>query len=244
MSFDDGITQDERIIGILKKYNMPCTFFINTGLLGVRWDWVGQQIGNPDIPHLRWTEAQLKTGIYDGFDVEVHTLTHPSLAGNYGTNKAQITKEVANDAANIKRIIGTTPVGMAYPGGTLADTSDFVIETILETTGIRFARLAVNQTSPRNFALPEYWMMWRPTVSAANTSSFKFLINKFISATPTDRDLLFYAWGHGFEFDQFDNWDAFEEIIKMISEADDIVCVTNTEFYDLFKDQIPSWKNG
>ena len=133
---------------------------------------------------------------------------------------------------------------MAYPGGTLADTSDFVIETILETTGIRFARLAVNQTSPRNFALPEYWMMWRPTVSAANTSSFKFLINKFISATPTDRDLLFYAWGHGFEFDQFDNWDAFEEIIKMISEADDIVCVTNAEFYDLFKDQIPSWKNG
>ena len=41
--FDDGITQDERVMEILRKYNADCcTFYINTGLYGANWAWVGQ----------------------------------------------------------------------------------------------------------------------------------------------------------------------------------------------------------
>ena len=243
MSFDDGITQDARIIEILKKYNMPCTFNINTGLYGVRWDWVATAVNKPGLSHQRFTKAQIQTGIYDGFDVEVHTLTHPSLGRDYGTNAKQIIKQVGDDAKNITALTGIEPFGMAYPGGTEDDTSDFVIRTILENTNIRFARMAVNQSNPKTFALPEYWMKWYPSCSASNVSYFKSLVKKLIAAKPTDRDLLLYAWGHGYEFDQLENWDKFEEVIKMISEADDIICVTNAEFYQLFKDQIPSWKD-
>ena len=33
-SFDDGITQDQRLIEIFNKYNLKCTFNINSELLG------------------------------------------------------------------------------------------------------------------------------------------------------------------------------------------------------------------
>ncbi|MBQ7444874.1 MAG: polysaccharide deacetylase family protein [Clostridia bacterium] len=243
MSFDDGITQDERIIEILKKYNMPCTFNINTGLYGVRWDWVAEAVGKPGLLHQRFTKAQMESGIYDGFDVEVHTLNHPSLAGNYGNDKSSIIREVGDDAKNIEALTGVQPCGMAYPGGLESDTSDYVIKTILENTPVRFARLAVSHKKASQFLLPEYWMMWYPTCNICNIATAKLFLKKFIKAEVTDRDLLFYGWGHGYELDQTDSWDEFEELIKMISEADDIVCVTNAEFYNIFKDRIPSWKD-
>jgi len=243
MSFDDGITQDARIIEILKKYNMPCTFNINTGLFGVRWDWVGEVSGNPNLLHLRFTKEEILGGVYDGFDVEVHTLNHPSLAGNYGNNISAIISEVGDDAKNIAELTGIAPVGMAYPGGQESDTSDLVIRTILENTGIRFARMAVNQKKPSEFALPEYWMKWYPSCQIGNIATFKSLAKKFINAEVTDHDLLFYAWGHGYELDNNKCWEQFEEVIKMLSEADDIMFVTNAEFYEIFKDEIPCWKD-
>jgi hypothetical protein len=83
-------------------------------------------------------------------------------------------------------------------------------------------------------------MDWKPTSWASNPNLLN-LAKQFIDAECKE-DMLFYVWGHGYEFDAFDSWDTFEELIKMISEADDIVLVTNAEFYQLFKDEIPSWK--
>ena len=40
---DDGITQDARMMEIMRKYGVDCcTFYINTGLYGANWAWVGQ----------------------------------------------------------------------------------------------------------------------------------------------------------------------------------------------------------
>jgi len=90
LSFDDGITQDARMIEIMRKYNVDCcTFNINTGLLGANWTWVGPGFfNNPEVTHLRYTRAQLKTGIYDGFDIACHTATHPSLKDLSGQQAA------------------------------------------------------------------------------------------------------------------------------------------------------------
>ena len=58
--------------------------------------------------------------------------------------------------------------------------------------------------------------------------------------------MLFFVWCHGYELDLFDTWDKFDLYIKTITEAaardDSIVLVTNAEFYQLFKDEIPAWK--
>ena len=244
MSFDDGTVQDVRIIEILKKYNMPCTFNINTGSFGVVWKWVGEPYGKPNV-HTRLTRAQVQSGLYKGFDVEVHTLTHPDLAANYvNYGKNNVINEVKKDAENIAALTGIKPVGMAYPGGQEANTSDEVIRTILENTDVRFARLAVNAKRPSKFEFPEYWMMWYPTTAFGyGFSTVNNYAKRFIAAEATDRDLLFYVWGHGYEFDLNENWDEFEAFIKMMSEQEDIVFVTNAELYELFKDKIPSWKD-
>ena len=245
MSFDDGITQDARVIEILKKYNMPCTFNINTGLYGTDWSgWLSDYSGKP-VSHVRFTKVQVQSGIYKGFDVEVHTLTHPDLADNYVKyGKNNVVNEVKKDAENIAAITGVKPAGMAYPGGLESNTSDEVIRAILENTNVRFARLAVNAKRPSKFEFPEYWMMWYPTVAMGNGfSTVNNYAKRFIAAEATDRDLLFYVWGHAYELDLNDSWDEFEAFVKMMSEQKDIVFVTNAELYELFKDKIPSWKD-
>ncbi len=235
---DDGITQDARTMEILKKYNADCcTFYVNSGLLGVSWAWVGQQFNRPDIPHLRYTRKELQSGIYDGFDVGVHTQTHPSLKN---LNDAQVTQEVEGDRKSLSRLLGYTPVGMAWPGGD-TEWNDHNIDTILATTNIRFGSCT---TSTHSFALPEYFMKWYPTCSFSEANVMA-LAQQFIDAEPTE-DMLFYVWCHGYELDLYYTWDKFDELIRMITEAaaedDSIVLVTNSEFYQLFKDEIPSWK--
>ena len=236
LSFDDGITQDKKVIEILKKYNMDsCTFMINTGLCGDNWEWVGQQFNRPDVTHIRFTEEELQSGIYDGFDVEVHTLTHPSLK-DYDKQPEKIKEEVAGDAANIERITGNKPVGMAWPGGDTQAT-ELTIQHVLDQTDIRFARGII---ATYKFDLPEYFMRWEPTCSVSDENVLE-LAEKFIKSD-YKKDKLFYVWCHGYELDLYDRYDEFEQLVKMISEADDVVKVTNKEFYELFKDEIPSWK--
>ena len=35
-SFDDGVTQDKRLVEILNKYNLKATFNLNSALLGLK----------------------------------------------------------------------------------------------------------------------------------------------------------------------------------------------------------------
>ena len=234
LSFDDGITQDLRIIEILKKYDAYCaTFNINTGLYGANWAWVGQQFNRPDVPHLRFTKKELMTGIYDGFEVAVHTLNHPSLK-NYDNDEAMLKKEVYNDALNIYKITGVMPIGMAWPGGDTEYTRT-TIEKVVDLTHIRYAR---GTTRTGNFSLPTEFMQWMPTCSLTDSDCIR-LAKKFVEAECTE-DMLFYVWCHGYEFDLFDTWDRLEQLVKMMAEDDSIVLVTNAEFYQLFKDQIPA----
>ena len=45
----------------------------------------------------------------------------------------------------------------------------------------------------------------------------------------TNEPRLFYIWGHSYEFDINDSWDAFEEFCRRISGRDDIFYCTNRE---------------
>ena len=135
---------------------------------------------DPTVPHQRFTEEELKTGIYDGYEVLVHTMNHPSLK-NYDKRASQIKKEVGRDADNIEKLTGVRPVGMAWPGGD-TEYTDTTIELVLENTDIRFAR---GTTSTYNFELPEYFMKWMPTCSAIDPQCLT-LAQQFIDAECTE----------------------------------------------------------
>ena len=237
ISFDDGITQDLKIMEICKKYDFyDCTFNINTGLCGESWDWVGEYLGDPTLTHQRFTKDELKSGIYDGFDVEVHTLTHPSLKDN-DSHPLKLKKEINRDAKNIYRYTGVYPLGMAWPGGD-TEYTDKTVELVAKHTNVGFAR-AVSSTY--GFGLPEYFLKWYPTCSISDANVLK-LAEDFLNAECSG-DMLFYVWGHGYELDFYNSYGTLEKLIKMMTEAEDVVTVTNAEFYLLFKDEIPKWKN-
>ncbi len=233
MAFDDGITQDAEIIRILEKYNAQhaITFYINTGLLGTETDL--SSLGVYGVQHKRWNLEELCSGIYKGFDVGVHTLNHPALK-TYDTNPLYQKIQVEGDAINIENITGYQPLGMAYPGGDIQVTNT-TIKNILSNTSIRFAR-GIQSTG--NFNLPTNFMMWQPTCHLADANLFTYA-NIFLNSNP-NTDQLFYVWGHGYELDQISYYDEFERLVKMMAEADDVVLVTNSEFYQLFKSEIPS----
>ena len=44
--------------------------------------------------------------------------------------------------------------------------------------------------------------------------------------------MLFYVWGHSYEFDRNDNWDHLERICEQISGKSDVWYATNMEIYD------------
>lgn len=236
VSFDDGITQDRRIIEIFKKYDFTaCTFFINTGLCGESWPLVGIQAGRPGVTHIRFTEDELRSGIYDGYDVCVHTLEHLSLK-NFDSDPDELARQIETDADNIESITGRRPAGMAWPGGP-TEYTDETVKNVAEYTTMRFAR---RMGPTYGFDLPDEFLKWDPTCSISDNSVLD-LARSFIAAECTE-DMLFYVWGHGYELDLYDRYDVLEELIKMMTEADGVVPVTNSEFYELFKDKIPPLK--
>ncbi len=235
--FDDCTTQDIRIIEMFKQYNLDCaTFYINTGLLGVTWEWVGNVYNTTTPVHTRLNREQIETGIYDGFDVAVHTLSHTSLKN---LSKREVAAEVTKDAANIENIFGYKPVGMAWPGGDTEWTED-TVRYVKESTDIRFG---ICTTATNSFDLPEHFLTWYPTC-AINSYNSLSLLQSFLNAELGEEDMLYFAWGHGYEFDLSNCWNTLDRMLSMISEAaaedDSIVLVTNSEFYQLFKDEIPS----
>ena len=74
-SYDDGVTQDIRLIELLNKYRLKCTFNLNSELLAHRG--ILSQNGLK-ISHYKIHPEDIKS-VYTGHEVAVHTLTHPNL---------------------------------------------------------------------------------------------------------------------------------------------------------------------
>ena len=236
MSFDDATQQDLKVIEILKKYGITkATFFINTGLCGADWT------ASVGVSHVRFTMDELKTGIYNGYDLESHTLTHPSMK-TYDDNPGEIKRQINTDAMNIFNLTGIYPAGLAWPGSSQEQTNT-TRRLVYENTKLRFARGTTFQNSISNrFKLPKEFLIWDPTNTMSNNSVIS-MFNKFLNKECTE-DMLFYGFSHGFEFDAHGTWDVFEQFIQMLSEAvkdGKVVLVTNAEFYQLFKDEIPAY---
>jgi len=217
MSFDDGTTQDIRFVKLINKYNLKCTFNINSGKLGQKNKLTqdGITFDHSEI------EANMVKDLYKGHEVAAHTVSHPYLPH---LSKGKIIEEVLEDCKALESICNYPIKGMAYPGGGV-NFNDFVSHTIAENTPIKYARTTL---SHHTFEFPKNFMQWHPTCHQNDEELFD-LADKFINAK-ADGDLLFFLWGHSFEFDKYNNWDTFELFCKKISNLNDVSYVTNYEF--------------
>lgn len=217
LSFDDEVTQDIRFIEILNKYNLKCTFNINSEMLGK--DGI-LKIEGKDITHNKINQGDV-SGIYKGHEVAVHTLTHPNLTT---LDDNEIVRQVEEDRINLSCICGYEVVGMAYPCGGV-NNDDRVAEIIKNNTGVKYARTI---TSNDSFSLQNNLYRFNPTIHHVNYNKMYELADQFFKDS-SDENMIFYIWGHTYEFDINNTWNMFEDFCKFISNKEDVFYGTNKE---------------
>ncbi len=216
-SFDDGVTQDIRLIEILNKYGLKCTFNLNSEFLGLD----GTLFRNGRTVRHDKIKPEAVKEIYKGHEVAVHTLTHPFLPE---LSDDEIIRQVETDRLNLTKLCGYEVVSMAYPCGG-ENNNDRVAEIIKSNTGVKLARTI---TSTYNFAKQENLYRFNPSVYYID-SRLEEIVDSFLSLDSSEPALL-YIWGHSYEMDaEFISWEKFEEICKRLSGHDDIFYGTNKD---------------
>ena len=216
-SYDDGITQDQRLIEIFDKYGLKSTFNINSGLLGAHFS---LNCDNVTVAHCKPRPDEVKN-IYQNHEVAVHTLTHPLLPE---LSDEEIIRQVEEDRKALSEIVGYNVEGMAYPCGGV-NNDDRVAEIIKNNTGVRFSRTI---TSTYNFDLQDNLYRFNPTVYHREKDAMERLAEEFLRLEPTEPKI-FYIWGHSYEFDINNEWAWFEDFCKEISGRKDIFYGTNSQ---------------
>ncbi len=212
-SYDDGIEQDRRLVEIFNRYGIKATFNLNTGIQSPE--------SNFDIDgvHIQRMEQEGLAELYKGHEISVHGLTH---AAPTNLTEAQLEEEFLQDAKNIERLYGKYPVGMAYAYGCV----DEVAAKYLQSIGMKYGRTV---EATHGFAMPADPIHLAATCHHKDEELFA-LAEKFIQAKPEpDQQMLFYVWGHSYEFDVDNNWDRIEKLCQILSEQKDIFFGTNAE---------------
>lgn len=219
-SFDDGVTQDKRLIELLDKYGLKSTFNLNSSLFGLKGGWQDDHYG-AWVNHNKIAPSEVAS-VYKNHGIAVHTMTHPNLTEQ---DDETVAYQINNDKKALEKLTGKIVRGMAYPCGGV-NNDDRVAKVIAERTEMRYARTI---TPTYSFDLQDNLLRFNPTVHYKEVDKLFELAEKFIELKP-DKPQLFYIWGHSYEMDYTEiTWELFEKFCKTISGRDDIFYGTNSE---------------
>ncbi len=217
-SYDDGVTQDQRLIELFNKYGLKCTFNLNSGFFGQSGMLLREGVS---VAHCKPRKEEIR-GIYEGHEIAAHTLTHPDLSA---LSDEEVIRQVEEDRVALSEVAGYDVVGMAYPCGSHCMNAH-VADLIRNHTGIRYARTT---TQTHNFDLQDDLIIFNPTVYHHDEWDDMLRLGEEFIALKPDTPKLFYIWGHAYEFDIHKDWERFEEFCRLISGKDDIFYGTNKE---------------
>lgn len=213
-SYDDGVTQDRRLVELFNRYHLKGTFNLNSGIMSGASSWMEKDV---EIHRLN---AKGMPEIYTGHEIAVHCLTHADLTR---CDEDTIRNEIILDKENLERMFYCEIEGMAYPYG---NYNNQIVE-ILKECGIKYAR---GVRSKSKVATPEQLLTLRPTMHHMDEHAFE-IIENFLSLDETklEKPQMLYIWGHSYEFDVRNNWDRIEKICELVSGKSDVFYGTNAE---------------
>ncbi|GGN97686.1 polysaccharide deacetylase family protein [Saccharibacillus kuerlensis] len=205
-SYDDGRTQDRRLVELFNRHGLKATFHLNSG----KFDEPG---------YVKYEEV---ASLYAGHEISAHTVSHPFLER---VPRERLIMEVMDDRGALEELAGYPVRGMSYPYGAYNDE----VTGMLGSLGIRYCRTV---RSTGEFAIPSQLLTWHPTCHHKQMTEYgeKFLQLDF-PAHRVNLSLL-YVWGHSYEFDNDNNWQEIEDFCSKISGREEIWYATNIEIAD------------
>lgn len=235
VSFDDGLEQDKEIIRLMNRYGIKGTFNLNAGVFGLKG--YIKRIGNigfkdtearekflfwDGVEHYRIPEDEIAQ-VYEGQEIASHGYCHENMRrlGYEGTKDS-----VFKDKTRLSEIAGYEVKGFAYP----YDMTGPDVKRALKDLGIVYGRRVGNT---HRFTVDSDLLSYIPTTAVTDSQVDKVL-EDFIRADGSEKDLLFYMWGHGYEMDYGNDLCSFkhlERIFDRISGVDGIKFVTNLEAF-------------
>lgn len=206
MSFDDGKQADVRLAELFKQYGIKGTFHYNSGNI------------NKDT-YVTDDEVR-EIGKYH--EISLHGKTHPFLDK---MPLALALDEIRQDRLYLEKLAGKPIRGMSYPYGTFSDE----LIAGLRSIGIEYSRTIRNT---RSFYIPTDFMKWDPTCH--HSQELLVLWEKLYNHKKRHM-MLFYVWGHSYEFDRDQLWGTMEEFCKRAGGHENIWYATNIEIMDYLK---------
>ena len=221
-SYDDGVRDDMRLADICDKYGVKATFNICSSLIAE-----GEGEG-------RLSVKDMKNLISRGHEIAVHGHEHKSPVHS---SDLEIIDEFLTCRQILECVLGEVITGMAYPDLPidLAGPERYrEIRTLLSSLGISYSRSFGGDNC--DFSMPNDFLSWIPTVHHDNNNALAYA-KDFVSLDPNGRynshrnPVLFYTWGHSYEFSSNNNWEHFEELCAILGNKEDIWYATNIEIY-------------
>ena len=221
LSYDDGVQQDIKLIEILDKYGIKCTFNINgSALLDEERTYPEGQV-HRRMARREATEVY-KKAIENGHEVATHAYSHPFLDK---LPREMVSFEIVEDRRVLEEMLGTVIKGHAYPFGT---TADHVVE-VLRNCGIRYARTTA---ATKRFDIPTDWLRL-PSTCHHGVPDLMQIVDRFLNEPQRyPNPQLFYLWGHTYEFEGNNNWEVIEKFCEAIGNRDDVWYANNMQVYE------------
>ena len=211
MSFDDGRSQDRRLIEMFNRYGIRGTFHLNSATLGQ------EGYVSPAEVH----------DLYRGHEVSSHTVNHHNLTE---LSPNEIRREIAEDIDNLGKLTGYLIRGLAYPYGAYNQ----IILNELRILNIDYARTTI---ITENFTIQKDFLTFETTCHHSRALEIG---THFLKGRNNQLELML-VWGHSHEFDgilardKTKEWQYIERFCQMIYESDSVWSTTAIEFVDYVK---------
>lgn len=210
-SFDDGINNDIKVVELLNKYGLKATFNINTGKANHDDKWYFEE---KEVYHLTMDEMKI---LYKGHEVASHSYSHPHIEKLTHEQKCE---EIKKDIKNIETCFNQKVKGFISPYGVRDDD----LFLAMKENNIKFGR---GVTSTHSFDIPSNLLDYQPSLRMFE-KDFDKVIDEFINLKPIKKQVLF-IWTHSYEINTNERWTEFENLLKKLSQQEDIYFSTNSE---------------
>lgn len=191
LSFDDYHPQNIKLANLLRQYDLPATFFIETLTTGA--------------------EDQIKALSALGFEIGSHTMSHPPDIKQMGSEALR--SELETSKLQIERWTGKPCTVLAYPRGRF---NDDVVAAAARAGYIeaRTTHVLKNGAAGDLLRTPTTIHAFdgrkeydgRPWLVMAD-----FYLDHILKTGG-----VFHLWGHAFEFDRYDTWPQLEKMFARL----------------------------